>query len=100
MTRELLDRFNGWFSSSAGVWQTAVIACGIAAVELADPRLDPHGFWLLWALTIYSGITQPALAYSARVGAEQNEAIETRLVRLEEEHGAILKAICERVGAA
>lgn len=103
MTGPVLARFNCWFTSAAGVLQTGVVVLGIAIVETAHPALDPHGFWLLWALTVYSGITQPALAYAGARAAEMNEELLAKVERLEEEHGRLLAelhaAICEKDAA-
>ena len=65
----LLNVFNRWFVSPEGVWQTFLLVFVAGVVEIADRRLDPHGFWLLWLLTLYSAVTQPALAYSSNEGS-------------------------------
>jgi hypothetical protein len=70
-----LDRFNGWFASAAGVWHTFFFCVAVVAAEYAWPALDPHGFWLLFYLTVYSAVTQPALAYVGRKSGEQQGAI-------------------------
>lgn len=82
----LLDRFTEWFSSRGGVWQTAIFTLIIVAVEVCDRNLDPHAFVLMAVLTVYSAITQPALAYSAAKAGEQNEILLKRLATLLEHH--------------
>lgn len=80
MTGWLLEKFNRWFCSGAGVWQTFFLAVAVAAWELLNPSADPHGFWLLYALTIYSAVTQPALAHA---GQENGEKIESMLQKMQ-----------------
>lgn len=82
----LLARFNEWFSSPQGVWQTLGVTAIIVAAELAFPQLDPHGFWLLYWVTIYSAITQPALAFS---GAHNDARLSTLEIRELDELNAI-----------
>lgn len=83
----ILDRFARWFSSGPGVWQTGAITLAVVAVELADRNLDPHAFILMAVLTVYSAITQPALAYSGAIQAHQMEAMIAHLEALLEHHG-------------
>jgi len=66
----VLARFNHWFTSQGGVYQTLLITLTICTAERVFPHLDPHGFWLLYWLTVYSAITQPALAYSTALDAD------------------------------
>lgn len=70
--------FDEWFASPACVWQTLFACVGICIVELLWPDLDPHYFYLLAILTVYSAITQPALAQSNAVTAEQLERLLSR----------------------
>lgn len=79
-----LKRFATWFASAGGVWQTAWITIGLVAVETFNRHLDPHGFWLLYALTVYSAVTQPALAYTGNESAAKIEAMLTSIKALEE----------------
>jgi hypothetical protein len=88
-----LDRFNVWFSSAAGVVQTAIVALGLAAYEIADRSFDPHGFWLLWALTVYSAVTQPALAYSGVTASRKLDVTIRRIEALENQNSALLERI-------
>lgn len=71
MYNRFLTAFTKWFSGPACFWQTSLIVGGIAIVELIYPSIDPHGFWLLWALTLFSAWTQPALAYGNATSAQQ-----------------------------
>jgi hypothetical protein len=93
VSNSLLRRFDRWFSSSAGVWQTAIVTLAIVAVELARPTIDPHGFWLLFALTVYSGITQPALAHTGSETAELLKRLLEKIEDLEEEELQQLKTL-------
>lgn len=70
MVHRAVERFSEWFESSTAVWQTLAVCFAIVIVEFADPGLDPHFFWVLFWLTVYSAVTQPALAYAARRAAE------------------------------
>jgi hypothetical protein len=68
----ILARFTEWFGSGGGVWQTTIFTLAIVAFELIDTGADPHGLLLMGALTVYSAITQPALAYS---GSQSNKLL-------------------------
>lgn len=81
---KLLGRFAVWFASAAGVWETTIVVVAILVAELTDRNLDPHAFALMAALTIYSGVTQPMLAYSNEQAARRLMRVERRMVRLEE----------------
>ena len=102
---KLLVRFDGWFSSGAGVWQTLFVCLIVCVVEIAWPDLDPHFFWLLMILTVYSAITQPALAQSGAANNEELRKIsldikqiaEQLSIELEEE-GEILDDVREILG--
>lgn len=83
----LLTAFDRWFASSAGVWQTFAVTVVIVVLERVFPHVDPNGFWLLYVLTIYSGITQPALAH---VGTESNKLLHAVLAELRADSGADL----------
>lgn len=85
-----LDLFNSWFTSDAGVWHTAVITLGIVGVEIGFPNLDPHGFWLLYWLTVYSALTQPALARAGRVAGEQQEKALAKIEALEQQVATLI----------
>lgn len=69
MLDRMMARFSRWFASTAGTWQTLVAVLAWVIVEQINPHLDPHGFVLLYVLTVYSGVTQPALAYGAAQAA-------------------------------
>jgi hypothetical protein len=64
-----------WFSSAAGVWQTVLFCTAWVTFERIFRHVDPNGFTLLYAMTVYSAITQPILAYSNRLDTEQGTAI-------------------------
>lgn len=87
-----LRRFNVWFTSQGGVYQTFLITILIVVFERVFPHLDPHGFWLLYWLTVYSAVTQPALAYSTATDADTTNA---RLDRIEASLGE-LKELAEK----
>lgn len=68
----LLASFTEWFGSGPGVWQTAVLTVGVVvadfiAVQFFHRQPDPHLFYIMAVLTIYSAITQPALAHAGAV---------------------------------
>ena len=92
-----LTRFDAWFTSGRCVWQTLGVCVVIVIVEVAWPSLDPHWFWLLVLLTVYSAVTQPALAQATAVQSKELQVLiaeikklaETQAVELEEE-GEIL----------
>ena len=90
MTRRLLERFTRWFCSSGGVWQTTVVVLAVVAVECADRSLDPHAFVLMAVLTVYSAITQPALAYSGAVAADRTDTVLSRLAAVEDQNAVLL----------
>ena len=56
--------FTDWFGSGSGVWQTTIVVLAITGFECFNRALDPHAFILMAALTVYSAITQPALAHA------------------------------------
>jgi hypothetical protein len=71
LSDRLLGAFNRWFCSAAGTWHTFIVTGGLVVIEQMFPHLDPHGFWMLYILTVYSGVTQPALAYSGKQSSDQ-----------------------------
>jgi len=91
----LLTRFDKWFVSGAAVWQTLGVCVLIVVVEIAWPTLDPHWFWLLVLLTVYSAITQPALAQATSVQTEQLRLIEERQNNELAELGELLEDVHE-----
>lgn len=92
MISRFIRRFNDWFSSDAGVIQTVLVTVLIVAVELAFPRLDPHGFYLLFWLTVYSAITQPALANTGRHSDEALERLEKHQMEQQDRMEARMEA--------
>lgn len=86
-----LQWFGRWFASAAGIAQTMTIVLGVTGWELAHPRLDEHGFWLLYALTIYSAVTQPVLAWVAMMSARGTDEVLARLEAMERRELALLE---------
>jgi hypothetical protein len=74
-----IDGFTIWFTSSAGVAETAMVTAAVVVLEFSFPTVDPHLFWLLVWLTVYSAITQPALAYAGRMSSEHLMKLETQM---------------------
>jgi hypothetical protein len=91
----MLNRFAKWFASSAGVWQTVTFSLVWVAAERIWPHLDPNGFFLLFVFTVYSGITQPILAYSNRLDTEQGAEILKHLGEVLDRVAAMEAAILE-----
>lgn len=73
-----LARFDKWFTSPSCVWQTLFVCAVIVVVEVVRPSLDPHFFILLMVLTVYSAVTQPALAQSSATTSKKLETIMER----------------------
>jgi hypothetical protein len=90
-----LDAFNAWFMSAAGVLQTAILTLLLAFFDASGLDHDHSGYWLLWALTVYSAITQPALAYSGAVNARKTDALLERMVGLEDQNAQLLQRLDE-----
>jgi len=86
----LLAAFERWFSSAAGVWQTFGITTAIVLLEATGVIPDSHGFWLLYWLTVYSAVTQPALALSGKESVDRITALEERILEMEQR---ILEAV-------
>lgn len=86
MITSLTDRallwFDAWFSSKAGVYQTLLVTLAIVIAEQLWPAFDPHGFAVLYLLTVYSAVTQPALANTGRQSADRIEQILTAMEAL------------------
>ena len=96
----LLQRFDAWFTSGKGVYQTLFVCLVICVVEVVWPQLDPHYFYLLAILTVYSAVTQPALAQAGAVTSEEIRALTKQLHELTEaifvevsEEGEILEDV-------
>ena len=101
----LLDSVNEWFCSDAGTVETFFFCVIVVIAEIVWPTIDPHGFWLLYALTVYSAITQPALARAGRISAEKTrdhdaklEAIIRKVSDLEAQQMATIQAMSDSVG--
>lgn len=91
MSTWLLESFNRWFTSGGGVWHTLLITVGVVVLEVTNPHVDPHGFWLLYWMTIYSAVTQPALAHAGAVSAAHTEELLSRIAALEESILALVR---------
>lgn len=83
LSDRLLAAFDRWFSSAAGVYQTLVAVVAVVGFERVFPHLDPSMFALMAWLTIYSAVTQPALAHTAATSARRLEQIAERIATLE-----------------
>jgi hypothetical protein len=79
----MLNRFDRWFGSAAGVVQTLVLVLAVVVAEATGLIRDDHGFWLLYWLTVYSAITQPILAYSNRRSVADQASREDLVLELE-----------------
>lgn len=82
--RWALEKFNTWFGSSIGVWQTVILCALLVVAERLHPNLDPSGFQLLYWLTVYSAVTQPVLAHGNNKSAAKMEALEQQILETEQ----------------
>lgn len=89
----MIRRFGTWFASAAGVWQTTLFCAVVVCLELAFPRTDPHMFWWLVALTVYSAVTQPVLAYIAAQSSRKSDEALLKLQQAEERELEILEKL-------
>lgn len=80
--QRILAWFTDWFGSGAGVWQTAIVTVGVVIFEAFNRVADPHAFILMAALTVYSAITQPALAHAGVRAAERTDQILDKLAEI------------------
>jgi hypothetical protein len=76
---KLLEAFNAWFTSAAGILHTLFMVLLIILLEKFRVIRDRDGFQLLYWLTVYSAVTQPALAYVAKQGGDREERILTHI---------------------
>jgi hypothetical protein len=81
----VLERFNDWFSSRAGVAQVFWLTAVVTVFEVAFPHVDPNRFWFLYICTAWSFFTQNALAYSSRISSDVAAAAMTQVASLEQE---------------
>ena len=99
-TDRLIDRFTDWFTSPHAFLQgLAVTAVWLALLPFG---VDPHGWWLLFWFTVFSGITQFPLAYAARRAADKaDEAARAneRLLRNSSDTMKALLALMEQMEA-
>lgn len=97
MTDRAFTRFGAWFASALGICETILLV----AAWIVGSRLgyfDHTGFWLLYALTVYSGVTQPVLAFIAYAGSKKADACLERLERAEDHNLQILSHIETMLG--
>lgn len=80
-----VDWFHRWFTSPAAFVQGTVFLL-IWLVGIAFNVFDRSGWWLLFILTVFSGITQFPLGYAARKASEEAE-------RVAESQRQLIKAI-------
>ena len=91
----MLQAFARWFKSPAGILHTIGLVTIIVVVEAAYPSADPHGFWLLYWLTVYSAVTQPILAYVADVAGAKTDSVLNEELQLIKEELRILKLLLD-----
>jgi len=73
------------------VWQTAIITVGVVGAEMFHLVHDPHGFWLLYFLTVYSAVTQPALAHAGWQSSTRTDALLDRMSDVEAQNQRLLR---------
>ncbi|WP_165821718.1 hypothetical protein [Mycobacterium colombiense] len=93
MSDRLLDRFAAWFASARGVWQTLVVTLAVVAFEVIHPTADPQMLILMAILTIYSAITQPALAYVGWQAGVRTDALLNEELKLIKEELQLLRQL-------
>lgn len=89
MSDRAFTRFGVWFASGAGIVQTLLVVSAWIIGSRAG-YFDRTGFWLLYVLTVYSGITQPVLAFIAYQASLKADACLARLEQAEAHNLAIL----------
>ncbi|MGH3266920.1 MAG: hypothetical protein ACRDNS_33630 [Trebonia sp.] len=89
----VLDAFNSWFVSDGGVWQTFGVTLAIVVLEQLFPHADPDHFACLYALTVYSGVTQPALARAGRVADVRQERALKKIEALEQQVAGLVAVL-------
>lgn len=99
MTGRAIDAFADWFGSVACVVQTLVVCAALVVAEAVWPTVDPHGFRYLYALTVYSAVTQPALAYAAERLARFLRQTIAMLLQLAQNEEVMLDALAETLDA-
>lgn len=97
--KRCIGAFGRWFASTGCVWQTTAACLALVAAEARWPSIDPHFFYLLLALTIYSAVTQPVLAYVGMLGAQKTDEVLARLTQLERDELAQLVALRDALTA-
>lgn len=90
-------RFGAWFASAIGIVETILLVSAWIIASRAG-YFDRTGFWLLYALTVYSAVTQPVLAFIAYAGSQKADACLDRLERAEDHNLQILSHIETMLG--
>lgn len=96
----MVAAFSRWFQSASAVWQTLVFVLVVVLIESIRPSLDPHGFWLLYWLTVYSAVTQPALAYASAqstLEAQKTTAMQMQMLANQADSMKAMRAILEEL---
>lgn len=91
LLNRFIQKFSVWFASPLGVLETAIVIVGIIIVEKVHPSMDPSGFWILYWLTVYSGVTQPILAYAATMSANESGKTQKEIKELQETQSQLLR---------
>ncbi|MEZ0366825.1 hypothetical protein ACAG26_24430 [Mycobacterium sp. pUA109] len=92
-----LEAFNRWFTSAGGVWQTIAFCIAVSAWELLHPGADPAWLRFMVALTIYSGVTQPMIAYvTAKAANNTDEMMDSDCV-VDRQTYELVKRIAEKL---
>jgi hypothetical protein len=89
----VLLAFNQWFGSRPGVWQTLLVVGAFVVLERLFPRVDPSMFALMVWLTIYSAVTQPALALAGRLSSERLERLIALVAGMQRDNAVLLAAV-------
>lgn len=79
----VIDGFTDWFTSARAFAQGTIVTIVWLALVLTG-LADHKGWWLLFALTVFSGVTQFPLAYAARRAAEEAHRAGEAAMRQEE----------------
>jgi hypothetical protein len=71
----------------------------LSSLEILFPKVDAHAFILMAALTVYSAITQPALAYVGGQSSDHSEEVLERVEQLEQNILAMEERILAKIEA-
>lgn len=94
---QLVGAFGRWFGSPAGVSETLGVVICLVVAEYVWPHLDPQMFVLLVWLTIYSAVTQPALAAASTAATEQAERNAGHMIELQATLDAHVNAMAAKL---